>query len=108
VARGFRVDTAQVRDHAQNVTSVEERFEAVRTASAHIAGNDEAYGLLCGWIAGVLEGRHLRQDELIAYVRENLSLVVDGLRRTAERYDAYESDTEAALAALAQRLEPGD
>src|SRR3712207_9165769 len=39
-------------------------------------------------ISGILEGRHVRQDELIAYVEENLRLAADALRQTSDDYDA--------------------
>jgi Excreted virulence factor EspC, type VII ESX diderm len=81
------VDTAQLRSHAQRIAAVQARFDAARTAGAYIAGNHAAYGLLSGWTSAVLAGRHARQDELIADVEENLSLIADGLRGTADRYD---------------------
>jgi excreted virulence factor EspC (type VII ESX diderm) len=96
MTNGYDVDPEQLRAHAANVEAIRARFEAVKSASAHIARNDQAYGLLCGWIAGVLEDRHTRQDELIAYVEENLSLVADSLRSAAERYEAVE-DAHAGM-----------
>jgi len=96
MGHGFNVDVEQLRAHARNVEAIQARFDAVKSASAHIAQDDQAYGLLCGWIAGVLEGRHTRQDELIAYVQENLVLVAASLRTSADDYDAVE-DTNAGL-----------
>jgi hypothetical protein len=86
VTDGYHVDPEQIRRHAANVEALAARFGAVKSASGHIARDDQAYGLLCGWISGVLEGRHTRQDELIAYVEENLSLVARALRETADYY----------------------
>lgn len=94
---GFAADAEQIRAHARNVEAVRARFAAVKAASAHIAQDDAAYGLLCGWISGVLEGRHTRQDELIAYVEENLSLVVQGLHRNADSYDSADADADATV-----------
>lgn len=91
---GYAVDIEQIRAHSRNVEAVRARFEAVKSASSHIAQDDEAYGLLCGWISGLLEGRHTRQDELIAYVEENLSLATQSLDDTAEDYEVL--DNEAA------------
>jgi hypothetical protein len=88
---GYDVSVEQLRAHAGNVDAIRARFDAVKSASAHIAQDDQAYGLLCGWIAGVLEGKHARQDELIAYVQENLRLVVEGLRGTADDYESVDS-----------------
>ena len=44
--------------------------------------------MLCGWMAGILERRHVRQDQLIAYVEENLRLAADSLIRTSQDYEA--------------------
>lgn len=87
---GYDVDIEQIRTHAGNVDAIRARFEAVKAASAHITQDGEAYGLLCQWISGLMEGRHARQDELIAYVEENLSLAVESLRATADEYQAVE------------------
>ncbi|MCW3844571.1 type VII secretion target [Micromonospora yasonensis] len=94
---GFAVDAEQIRAHARNVDALRGRFDAVKTASAHIAQDDSAYGLLCSWMPAILEGRHKRQDELIAYVEENLSLVVQGLHRTADAYDNVDTDADATI-----------
>lgn len=90
-ADGYDVDVAQLRTHAGAVEAIRDRFGAVRTASSHIARNDAAYGLLCGWIAGVLEARHTRQDELIAYVEENLTLVAESLTDAADEYETRDT-----------------
>lgn len=90
---GLAVDPEQIRVHASHVAELQARFGAVKQATAHIAQDDSAYGLLCGWIAAVLEGRHQRQDELIALVEENLSLVADELRATADDYEATDATT---------------
>lgn len=97
VGDGFAVDAEQIRAHAHNIEAVRARFGAVKAASAHIAQDDGAYGLLCSWMPAILESRHKRQDELIAYVEENLSLVADGLRRTADNYDNADSEADATI-----------
>ncbi|HVD89886.1 MAG TPA: type VII secretion target [Jatrophihabitantaceae bacterium] len=91
MADGYEVDIAQLRTHATNVEAIKARFAAVKDASTHIAQDDSAYGLLCGWISAVLEGRHTRQDELIAYVEENLALVATALRATATHYESVDN-----------------
>ncbi|GAA2492785.1 type VII secretion target [Winogradskya humida] len=87
MAEGFAVDAQQIRAHATRVDAVAQQFGDVKGASAAIAQDDAAYGLLCGWVSGILEERHRRQDELIAYVEENLRLVSDALVRTGREYD---------------------
>ena len=94
MADGFHVDVEQLRTHARNIDAVKSRFGAVRSASTHIAQDDQAYGLLCGWISAILEDKHSKQDELIAYVEENLGLVSAEL--TAAANDYAEMDNTAA------------
>ena len=88
---GYNVNIDELRTHAGNIDKLRERFAAVKGASANIAQNDQAYGLLCGWISAILEGRHQRQDELVDYVEENLSLVTKSLRDSADDYEEMEA-----------------
>jgi hypothetical protein len=94
MAGGYLTDTAQIRRHINNLEAVRARFDAVKAASAYIAQDDRAYGLLCQWLPPVLEGRHKRQDSLIAYVEENLTLAADELAAVAAAYD--DADGRAA------------
>ncbi len=100
----YNVNTAQLRTHAANVEAIKARFEAVKAASAHIAQDDQAYGLLCGWIAGILEGRHGTQDTLIAFAENNLSLVATELRQSADDYDAMDDDNKRRISAAGEGL----
>ncbi|MBU2669839.1 hypothetical protein KOI35_40650 [Actinoplanes bogorensis] len=84
---GFSVDAQQIRAHAAKVEAVEMRFAAVKAASSAIVADHAAYGLLCGWMAGILEARHTKQNELYAYVEENLRLATDALVRTSQDYE---------------------
>jgi hypothetical protein len=63
---GFNVDPEELRGHANNLEAIKQRLDAVMDASTHIEQDDEAYGTLCGWIAGCLESRHQTQDEITA------------------------------------------
>ncbi|SFS37621.1 type VII secretion target [Saccharopolyspora flava] len=94
---GYAVNAEQIRAHAAKVEQIQARFDAVKSASAHITQDDQAYGLLCGWISGILEGRHARQDELISYVAENLSLAAESLRAAADDYQAMDEDHAAQI-----------
>ncbi|WP_026924339.1 hypothetical protein [Glycomyces arizonensis] len=92
---GYVVDAEQLRAHASNLEQFKTRFEAIASASSHIAQDDEAYGLLCGWISGILEERHQRQDGLVAYVEENIGLAAESIRAAADAYE--ESDNDASV-----------
>ncbi|WP_433271626.1 type VII secretion target [Actinosynnema sp. CS-041913] len=97
---GYAVDVEQIRGHAANIEALKARFEAVKAASSHISGDDQAYGLLCGWISGVLEGRHVQQDEVVAYVEENLALAAESLRQTAAEYEAVEAEQATSFSRI--------
>jgi hypothetical protein len=97
MSEGFQADARQIRRHAAGVEEVRARFGAVRAASAHIARDDAAYGLMCGWIAGLLEDRHQRQDALISYVEENLSLAADALTGVAGDYERADGSAAEAI-----------
>jgi hypothetical protein len=89
---GFNVEAEQLRSHAGNIDKIRQRFAKVKSASSHITADDQAYGKLCGWISGVLEGRHTDIDAVIATVEHNLELVVKELRASADTYAAADQD----------------
>lgn len=99
----YDVNTEQLRTHAANVEAIMARFQAVKAASAHIAQDDQAYGLLCGWISGILEGRHTTQDDLIAFAERNLGDVARELRESADDYDAMDNDNVRRINAAGER-----
>lgn len=94
---GFNVSAEEIRAHAAKVEEIQARFDAVKGASGHIAQDDQAYGLLCGWISGILEGRHTKQDELISFVAENLSMAAESLRAAADDYQALDDEHASAI-----------
>jgi hypothetical protein len=84
---GFAVDAAQIRAHAARLQAIQDRFGAVKDASAAINADTAAYGMLCGWISATLEQRHVRQDSLFAYVEENLRRAAAALVSTSDDYE---------------------
>ncbi|WP_305788662.1 type VII secretion target [Symbioplanes lichenis] len=95
----FSVDPGQLLRHADAVDAIRARFLAVRGASAAISADGSAYGMLCGWIAGILEARHAEQDELVAYVEENLSLAAAALRSASSGYEGTDDDISRQIRA---------
>ena len=102
---GFLTDTAQIRQHINNLEALRLRFDTVRAASAHIVQDDRAYGLLCSWLPSVLEGRHKRQDSLIGFVEENLSMAADALAAVAVAYDDADAGAADAIRKAGKRLD---
>lgn len=96
---GFNVEAEQLRSHASSIDAIKQRFAKVKAASSHITGDDQAYGALCGWISGVLEGRHTDVDDVIAHVENNLELVSKELRASADAYETVDQDNVDRLQA---------
>ena len=69
----------QIVRHAGHIEAVRVRFAAVHAASAVVVGDETVYGRLCRWIINTVLEKHVRQDELVEYVEENLRLIVAGL-----------------------------
>jgi len=95
----FQVDAAQLYRHAANVRAVRDQLTAIKGASRAIAQDDAAYGMLCGWISGILERRHAGQDALYAYVEENLRLMADALTAIGQEYDAADRSARERITA---------
>lgn len=104
---GFTADPEELRAHATNIDAIKDRFGNVKGASSHISQDDQAYGLLCGWISGILEGRHQKQDELIGQVEENLRLVSASLRDNATDYEEREQGIVGVMGSIEQNLGKG-
>ncbi|MBL7257243.1 type VII secretion target [Paractinoplanes lichenicola] len=100
MAEGFSVEAEQLRAHAAKLEALRQRVDNIKAASASIAADDAAFGLLCGWMADVLERRHQRQNQLFAHVEKNLGLAADALIRTGQGYaDVDDAAAERILTA---------
>ncbi|WP_433796056.1 hypothetical protein [Actinoplanes sp. CA-252034] len=76
--------SARLRLHAAHLDELRIRLGRVRLVVQRFEKDQAAFGALCGWILTGLGERHLRHDELIAYVEETLVLTVNGLRDVAD------------------------
>ncbi|MEU4238634.1 type VII secretion target [Actinoplanes sp. NPDC026619] len=86
MAEGFSVEIEEIRAHAAKLDALRQRFGAIKSASASIGSNDAAYGLLCSWMAGILERRHQKQDQLFTHVESNLDRAAQALIKTSQEY----------------------
>lgn len=94
---GVLVDPAQIRRHAGTLRGLQERLDAVQKESSSIIQDDSAFGLLCGWLPAVLAARHRRQEELTAYLAENLALLAADLRSAATDYESADSRSASTI-----------
>ena len=95
----FQVDSSQLYRHASNVMAVRDQLTAIKNASNAISQDHSAYGLLCGWISGIIESRHAGQDALYVYVEENLRLMADAVSATGQDYDATDTTAQERIKA---------
>ena len=95
----FQVDSSQLYRHASNVMAVRDQLTAIKDASTAISADHSAYGLLCGWISGILESRHAGQDALYVYVEENLRLMADAVTAAGRDYDATDASAHDRIKA---------
>lgn len=96
-AGGMLADPDQIRRHAGNVRALRDRFDAIQAASSAITQDAGAFGLLCSWLPAILAGRHRRQEELTAYIAENLDLLADDLYSAAGDYESTDLRAAAGL-----------
>lgn len=104
MGNGFTVDPEELRTHARHLEELKSRFDAVMNASTFIEQDDEAYGTLCGWIAGCLESRHQTQDEITAYVAENFTIAAQALNACAEDYETSDTESQGSFSELEGRM----
>lgn len=91
----FHVVTDDLSTHAANIDALRERFGAVLSAIDSVAQDNEAYGIICQFLPPVLAGRQADQKELTGMAEENLELLAQALRDTADSYtDADEESAE--------------
>ena len=95
----FQVDSSQLYRHASNVMAVRDQLTAIKEASTAISADHSAYGLLCGWISGILESRHAGQDALYVYVEESLRLMADAVTAAGRDYDATDASAHDRIKA---------
>ncbi|WP_109593211.1 hypothetical protein [Actinoplanes xinjiangensis] len=74
----------RLRLHAAHLDELRVRLGRVRLLVQRFEKDQAAFGALCGWVLTGLGERHLRHDELIAYVEETFVITVAGLRDVAD------------------------
>lgn len=104
MASGYTVDVEQLREHANRLEALKDRFDAVLSASSYIEQDDEAYGTLCAWISGCLEQRHQDQDGMVERAQSNLEKAAQAVRDCAADYESGDEDTKTSFSDLESQL----
>lgn len=82
------VDPDELKTHAGNIDALRERFANVQSAMDSVVQDNEAYGIICQFLPPILAGRQDEQSELTTMAQENLELLAQALRDTADSYTA--------------------
>ncbi|WP_030161755.1 type VII secretion target [Glycomyces sp. NRRL B-16210] len=98
------VDPEELRDHANHLRALQDRFAAIRAASSHIAMSDDAYGQLCQMLPPIMESRHQDQDAGMEALAENLELLAEALGDCAADYEAADAEASDEFAQLESEL----
>jgi hypothetical protein len=91
--------------HARNLDAFQARFDRVTAASRHITQDSQAYGTLCAWIGLVLEGRHQRQDQLVAFAARNVGGASRAIANQAASYEEADANVAQMVADLQRGLD---
>jgi phage-related tail protein len=79
--------------HAAHIDSLRERFGAILSAMDSVEQDNEAYGIICQFLPPVLAARQEDQKEFTTMAQENLELLAQALRDTADAYMAADEET---------------
>lgn len=100
-----QVEPDELHTHATHLRTIHERFEAVKNASAHIGGGDEAYGTLCAFFPRVLHDRHTAQDELVREIAFNIISLAGAVTDSADEYEAADKQNASTFDAINSSIE---
>src|SRR5918994_4694568 len=100
MSAGFAVEPEELRLHSRNLDALQARFDKFAAASRHITQDSQAYGALCAWIGLLLEGRHQRQDQLVAFAARNVSGASRAIADQAATYEEAETNVAQMVADL--------
>lgn len=89
----FDVATEELVTHASHIDTLRERFGSILSAMDSVEQDNEAYGIICQFLPPVLAGRQADQKELVEMAQENLEMLAQALRDSADAYDAADEAT---------------
>ncbi|MEU4804983.1 type VII secretion target [Actinosynnema sp. NPDC023587] len=102
---GFTVDSEELATHATTVDGFAGRADTATDAGSHVAGLDDAYGLLCRPFASLLKEPQQRGVDTLGDTASLLHDMVGGLDDCAKTYQEAEAKVEAVMKALLAQLD---
>ncbi len=86
MGHSFHVDTDRLREHAAAVDDFTTRADTAADAGRQVAGMDNAYGLLCRSIGGLLAGPQERCADSLGKAAQVLRRITNDLHASADSY----------------------
>ena len=98
---GFEVTAADLVTHARSLDRVSDDVAAARDAGATVVLGSGAYGVLCGWVAGLLAPAQDSAVSALAGSVRALDETARGLRDSAGVYDTTDAGSSAGFDRMA-------
>ena len=100
--RGFEVTAGDLVAHARSLDRVCDEVAAARNAGSAVVLGSGAYGVLCGWVAGLLAPAQDSAVTALAGSVGALEQTARGLRDSAGVYDAVDAGSSAGFDRMAR------
>lgn len=103
---GFGTDTDQLRQHAATIAGKAESVGTAAEAASHVAGLDDAYGILCFQMGlpRILEGPQERCAQMIKDAQQELQELQKSITTAAKKYDEQEQELLDRLREVLEKL----
>jgi uncharacterized protein YukE len=100
----FDVTPEDLVAHAANIEGLAERIGPIVDAMSSVTESTDAYGIICQFLPPVLSSRQEEQKELSEMARENLTMLAQAVRESAEAYEAADEETAEEHRGLEEAL----
>ncbi|MGH3599602.1 MAG: type VII secretion target [Pseudonocardiaceae bacterium] len=100
MGHSFHVDTDQLRRHAAAADDFTSRAGTAADAGRQVASMDNAYGLLCRPIAGLLAGPQQRCADSLGMAAQALRRITNELHASADSYQRIDGKAASNLAKI--------
>jgi type II secretory pathway component PulM len=102
---GFEIDSEVLRRHSARVDQVAGDIRTAQQAAGTTDLNGGAFGILCGFLPGIVSGNDTAARDAIAAVHEAAEQTVTGLRAMAAAYDDTDQRVEERMRRIARVLD---
>lgn len=105
MAESYQVDPDAVRAHAKTMRGFQDRAGTAVDAGAHVAGLDDAYGILCQPFGSMVSEPQNRGVDALTGTRDATRQMADNLEAAAKAYEEFEKFVVGKLEQIAESVE---